>query len=84
MTKLGLTKVGAEGDTFDPAVHEAVQFATSPEVAEPTVTAVFRRGYAIGERLIRPAVVVVTGPEHEAGSTCSGGAGTSAAADATS
>ena len=45
--------------------HEAVQFATSPEVAEATVTAVFRRGYAIGERLIRPAVVVVTGPEHE-------------------
>ena len=29
------------------------------------MTAVFRRGYAIGERLIRPAVVVVTGPEHE-------------------
>ena len=63
LTKLGLTKVGVEGDTFDPAVHEAVQFATSPEVSEATVTAVFRRGYAIGERLIRPAVVVVTGPE---------------------
>ena len=65
LTKLGLTKVGAEGDAFDPALHEAVQFATSPEVTEPTVSAVFRRGYAIGERLIRPAVVVVTGPEHE-------------------
>ena len=66
LTKLGLVKVGVEGDVFDPAVHEAVQFATSPEVSEATVTAVFRRGYAIGERLIRPAVVVVTGPEHEA------------------
>jgi len=65
LTKLGLTKVGAEGDAFDPALHEAVQFATSPEVSEATVTAVFRRGYTIGERLIRPAVVVVTGPEHD-------------------
>ena len=84
LTKLGLTNVGAEGDTFDPAVHEAVQFATSPEVAEPTVTAVFRRGYAIGERLIRPAVVVVTGPEHEPAAPAAEAPGSSAAADATS
>jgi molecular chaperone GrpE len=34
-------------------------------VKEPTVTAVFRSGYTLGEKLVRPAVVVVTGPEHE-------------------
>jgi molecular chaperone GrpE len=57
------------GDHFDPAVHEAVQFETSTEVSEPTVTAVFRSGYTLGERLVRPAVVVVTGPEHESAAT---------------
>ena len=66
LTKLGLARLGAVGDHFDPAVHEAVQFGTSTEVTEPTVTAVFRSGYSLGEKLVRPAVVVVTGPEHEA------------------
>jgi molecular chaperone GrpE len=65
LTKLGLTPVGEVGEHFDPAVHEAVQFGTSPDVTEPTVTAVFRPGYRFGDRLIRPAVVVVTGPEHD-------------------
>ena len=65
LTKLGLARLGAVGDHFDPAVHEAVQFETSTEVKEPTVTAVFRSGYTLGEKLVRPAVVVVTGPEHE-------------------
>jgi molecular chaperone GrpE len=64
LTKLGLAPFGAEGDQFDPAVHEAVQFSTSADVSEPTVTAVFRSGYTLGDRLVRPAVVVVTGPEH--------------------
>ena len=63
LSKLGLEPVGAEGDGFDPAQHEAVQFQTSPEVTEATVTSVFRRGYRLGDRLVRPAVVVVTGPE---------------------
>lgn len=63
--KLGLKPVGAVGDQFDPAVHEAVQFSTSSEVSEPTVTSIFRSGYLLGEKLVRPAVVVVTGPEHE-------------------
>jgi len=65
LTKLGLARLGAVGDHFDPAVHEAVQFETSTEGTEPTVTAVFRSGYTLGEKLVRPAVVVVTGPEHE-------------------
>lgn len=63
--KLELESVGAQGEPFNPEVHEAVQFATSPEVSEPTVTEVLRHGYRISGRLARPAVVVVTGPEHE-------------------
>lgn len=63
--KLGVERVGATGETFDPALHEAVQFATSDDVTEQTVTGVLRVGYSISGRLVRPAVVVVTGPEHE-------------------
>jgi len=60
LTKIGLTPFGAEGDEFDPSVHEAVQHATSYDVDGPTVTAVLRPGYRIGERLLRPAMVAVT------------------------
>jgi molecular chaperone GrpE len=56
----GLESFGAVGDVFDPGVHEAVQHSTSPEVDKPTVTAVLRRGYRFGERVLRPAMVAVT------------------------
>ena len=60
----GLEPFGEQGDEFDPSVHEAVQHATSPEVSGPTVSAVLRRGYRFGERVLRPAMVAVT--DHEA------------------
>lgn len=56
----GLASFGTQGDAFDPDVHEAVQHTTSPEVSGPTVTAVLRRGYCLGERVLRPAMVAVT------------------------
>jgi molecular chaperone GrpE len=56
----GLQAFGAIGDSFDPAVHEAVQHTTSPEVHKPTVTAVLRRGYRFGDRVLRAALVAVT------------------------
>ncbi len=62
LTKAGLTQFGVVGDEFDPAKHEAVQFATSPDVSVQTVTTVMRHGYTLGDRLVRPAVVGVTGP----------------------
>jgi molecular chaperone GrpE len=63
LEKAGLTAFGSEGDEFNPAVHQAVQHSTSPEVAGPTVTTVLRRGYQLGERLLRTAMVGVT--DHE-------------------
>jgi hypothetical protein len=39
------------------------------------VTAVFRSGYSLGERLVRPAVVVVTGPEHDSAGPAADSAG---------
>ncbi len=59
--KLGLEPFGTEGEPFDPSVHEAVQHE-SAEVTGPTVTvlsAVLRRGYRIGDRVLRPAMVGV-------------------------
>lgn len=60
----GLESFGSEGEEFDPSVHEAVQHTTSPDVSGPTVTAVLRRGYRFGDRVLRPAMVAVT--DHEA------------------
>jgi molecular chaperone GrpE len=63
VTKLGLTAFGAKGDAFDPKLHEAVAHLTSAEVTEPTCIDVMRRGYLLGERLLRPAMVAVADPE---------------------
>lgn len=63
LEKAGLEPFAAEGDEFDPTVHEAVQHDTSPEVDGPTVTTVLRRGYRFGDRVLRAALVGVT--DHE-------------------
>jgi molecular chaperone GrpE len=55
------------GDAFDPNFHEAVSQEESAEVAEGKVLRTVRCGYLIGERLLRPANVVVAQPVTEAG-----------------
>ncbi|MFB9234791.1 nucleotide exchange factor GrpE [Plantactinospora siamensis] len=61
--KFGLAAFGEKGDQFDPTRHEAVAHQTSAEVTEPTCVEVMRRGYQLGERLLRPALVAVADPE---------------------
>ncbi|GIE96326.1 hypothetical protein Ari01nite_37910 [Paractinoplanes rishiriensis] len=61
--KLGLTVFGEKGDPFDPNRHEAVAHQTSADVTEATCIEVMRRGYTLGERLLRPAMVAVADPE---------------------
>jgi len=63
LSKFGLTPFGVKGDRFDPTRHEAVAHLTSAEVTEPTCVDVMRRGYLLGERLLRPALVAVADPE---------------------
>ncbi|MEQ3552201.1 nucleotide exchange factor GrpE [Pseudonocardia nematodicida] len=61
VTRLGLEAFGAEGEPFDPQLHEAVQHEPA-EGSGPTVTvlsAVLRRGYRISDRVLRPAMVTV-------------------------
>ena len=59
---LGLEPVGTVGDAFDPALHEAVFHEPDPEGVDQRVALVVRPGYRVGERLLRPAQVVVRGP----------------------
>jgi molecular chaperone GrpE len=61
--KLGLERYGAVGDPFDPNVHEALTHVPSAEVEEDSVLEVYQPGYRIGERVVRPARVVVAGPQ---------------------
>ena len=61
--KFGLVAFGEKGDPFDPNRHEAVAHQTSPDVTEATCVEVMRRGYNLGERLLRPALVAVADPE---------------------
>ncbi len=60
--KLGLESFAEVGDPFDPAIHEAVMHDESPDVQAPTATLVMRRGYRVGDRLVRPAMVGVSDP----------------------
>ncbi len=62
--KLGLQKFGETPSAFDPKIHEALMHETSPEVNETTVTKILQFGYKHKERVLRPARVVVTDPEH--------------------
>jgi molecular chaperone GrpE len=57
--RLGVERVGRVGESFDPNVHEAVASEPRAGVEVGHVAEVFRAGYRAGERLIRPAQVVV-------------------------
>ena len=61
--KFGLAAFGEPGDPFDPMVHEAVSHKSSPDVSETTCVEIMRRGYMLGDRLLRPALVGVADPE---------------------
>ena len=63
LEKLGLQPYGEQGDRFDPTLHEAVAHQTSPDVTEPTCVAVLRRGYRLGDRLLRVPLVAVAEPD---------------------
>jgi molecular chaperone GrpE len=55
----GVTAIDAVGTDFDPRVHQAVVTEASPSHREGEVIEEFRRGYKIGDRLLRPAMVKV-------------------------
>jgi molecular chaperone GrpE len=59
LEKHGVTTFEAEGTAFDPGQHEAVQQVNAPAAAGTVVTQL-QRGFMLHERLLRPALVVVS------------------------
>ncbi|WP_372735792.1 nucleotide exchange factor GrpE [Nocardioides sp.] len=60
---LGLTKFGAVGDPFNPALHEALShIGEDPEVEVTTCKVIAKAGYRIGDRVVRAAQVLVVDP----------------------
>ena len=60
---LGLTKFGEPGDPFDPTIHEALShIGEDPEVSVTTCKVIAKSGYKIGNRVLRPAQVLVVDP----------------------
>jgi len=58
--KLGLVAFGTIGDTFDPALHEAIGTDVAESSSdEGTLSAILEPGYKMGERVVRPAKVRV-------------------------
>ncbi len=67
LEKFNLKPLDSKGKTFDPNFHQAVMQEESVEVPENTVIKVMQKGYVLHDRLIRPAMVVVSkgGPKKE-------------------
>jgi molecular chaperone GrpE len=59
MEKFGIEAINPVGDTFDPALHQAMSMQESADHKPNTVMAVMQKGYQLNDRLIRPAMVVV-------------------------
>lgn len=58
---MGLSEIEAQGQPFDPELHEAVAQITSSEHEPGTVGVVLRKGYRLGDRVLRAALVHVVG-----------------------
>lgn len=59
LQKNGVSPILAEGEKFDPHLHQAMFEVPDPSVPEGTIVQVVQAGYAIGERVLRPAMVGV-------------------------
>ena len=58
-TALGVEIFGNVGDAFDPNLHNAVMHIDSDELEENTISQVFQKGFKIGEKVVRFAMVQV-------------------------
>jgi molecular chaperone GrpE len=59
LKKHGVREIDPKGEKFDPNFHQAMYEVPDPEVPAGTVVQVVQTGYAIGERVLRPAMVAV-------------------------
>ena len=60
LSKHKVEQIKAEGEPFDPMRHQAVGTQPDPTVPEETVVNVYQKGYQMGDRVLRPAMVVTS------------------------
>jgi molecular chaperone GrpE len=63
LARQGVQRIGAVGEHFDPERHEAVGVRYTDEAPDRTVVDVARSGFALGDRILRPAEVIVSRAE---------------------
>lgn len=59
LRKRGVTPIDAVGTPFDPQIHQAVAYEDAPDRRDGEVMEQFTRGYRLGDKLVRPAMVKV-------------------------
>lgn len=59
LTNVGVTPIPAEGESFDPNVHEAISHEPSPDHESGEIIAQVRQGYKLGDRVLRASLVRV-------------------------
>jgi molecular chaperone GrpE len=59
LTNVGVSPIPAEGEFFDPSVHEAISHEPSPDYESGQIIAQVRRGYKLGDRVLRASLVRV-------------------------
>lgn len=62
LEKLGVSEIPAQGQPFDPNLHNAVSSCEDENFGENTVAAVLQKGYTLGKKVIRHAMVTVANP----------------------
>ena len=65
MSKESINVIDPLGDPFDPNLHEAMSMIENRELEPNSVFAVVQKGYTLNERLVRPAMVMVTKAPNE-------------------
>lgn len=60
LTKHGMKEVDPVGSSFDPELHQAMSTIPAGEIGAGKVAQVYQKGYTLNDRLVRPALVVVT------------------------
>ena len=60
MEKYQIEEINPQGEVFDPEKHQAMTTQENAELAPNTVLAVMQKGYALNDRLLRPAMVIVS------------------------
>ena len=59
LARQGVQRIGAAGEQFDPERHEAIEARVTDEAPDRTILEAVRSGWAIGDRVLRPALVIV-------------------------